>query len=80
MSKKSCEAAESAESAVLRMARVNCKQHERTLEKMHILLYDGTGTRQTRINAGKTAVVPGWKEQKESRQSEGIRSTRRKLC
>ena len=41
MSKKSCEAAESAESAVLRMARVNCKQHERTLEKMHILLYDG---------------------------------------
>ena len=55
-------------------------QHERTLEKMHILLYDGTGTRQTRINAGKTAVVPGWKEQKESRQNEGIRSTRRKLC
>ena len=45
-----------------------------------ILLYDGTGTRQTRINAGKTAVVPGWKEQKESRQNEGIRSTRRKLC
>jgi len=44
---------------------------------MHILLYDGTGTRQTRINAGKTAVVPGWKEQKESRQNEGIRSTRR---
>lgn len=42
--------------------------------------YDGTGTRQTRINAGKTAVVPGWKEQKESRQNEGIRSTRRKLC
>ena len=40
MSKKSCEAAKSAESAVLRMARVNCKQHERTLEKMHILLYD----------------------------------------
>ena len=32
------------------------------------------------INAGKTAVVPGWKEQKESRQNEGIRSTRRKLC
>lgn len=80
MSKKSCEAAESIEDAVLRMARVNCKQHERTLEKMHILLYDGTGTRQTRINAGKTAVVPGWKEQKESRQNEGIRSTRRKLC
>lgn len=59
MSKKSCEAAESAESAVLRMARVNCKQHERTLEKMHILLYDGTGTRQTRINAGKSGSGSG---------------------
>ena len=45
MSKKSCEAAESAESAVLRMARVNCKQHERTLEKMHILLYDDVGVK-----------------------------------
>ena len=47
------------------------KQHERTLEKMHILLYDGTGTRQTRINAGKTAVVPGWKEQKNPAKMRG---------
>ena len=51
-----------------------------SIDLMHIMLYDGTGTPQTRINAGKTAVVPGWKEQKESRQNEGIRSTRRKLC
>ena len=50
------------------------------LKKCIYCYNDGTGTRQTRINAGKTAVVPGWKEQKESRQNEGIRSTRRKLC
>ena len=49
MSKKSCEAAKSAESAVLRMARVNCKQHERTLEKMHILLYDDVGVKSFSI-------------------------------
>lgn len=71
MSKKSCEAAESAESAVLRMARVNCKQHERTLEKMHILLYDGTGTRQTRINAGKRQWFRAGKNKKNPAKMRG---------
>ena len=35
MSKKSCEAAESAESAILRMARVNCNEHEGCCSVLH---------------------------------------------
>ena len=45
-----------------------CKQRERTLEKMHILLYDGTGSRQTRINAGKTGKGSGLEKRKKSRR------------